>query len=443
MRFKELFDKNMLPLWDKIESIKEFAVLENTPQSNIWHLEGNVLNHLKLVTEVMEEELFKMNVDKYSNYYLIMMSAALCHDLGKATSTKWDKEKNDYVCNHHGQAGENITRMLFYDEKFIIRELVCYMVRWHMNLHHILDDEEKVDEKLINMAHGWVSIQDMLLLNKCDSLGSQNDIETREFLENRWDIIKERAEKLDVFDMVYDDYNTKHICENLNTALNASNPIAPFSFMTLNWRDVRKSCSNILRHTPINWKTNNIEILNQFTVFMMVGIPGSGKDTIIQKYLEGIPTVCRDDIRTEIGIQGEKPMGNKEQEKKVTQIFEERMLEYCKQGKSFVINNTNLKKQYRNRFLDIIKPYKPVVIYIYVEAPSIVDNFARRAGQIDKDIIRRMASNFDFPYPTEYTTLWLDIQGEPQFTEIYGNAMMSHIIRDIMQIRKKKDEQEH
>ena len=176
---------------------------------------------------------------------------------------------------------------------------------------------------------------------------------------------------------------------------------------------------------------------------MMVGIPGSGKDTIIQKYLEGIPTVCRDDIRTEIGIQGEKPMGNKEQEKKVTQIFEERMLEYCKQGKSFVINNTNLKKQYRNRFLDIIKPYKPVVIYIYVEAPSIVDNFTRRTGQIDKDIIHRMASNFDFPYPTEYTTLWLDIQGEPQFTEIYGNAMTSHIIRDIMQPRKKKDEQEH
>ena len=443
MKFVELFDNDMKPKWDIIENIPQFAALKTTKQSNTWHLEGDALRHTQLVVENMQRELDEQNIDNHSAYYLIMMSAALCHDLGKATSTKWDKEKNDYVCNHHGQAGENITRMLFYDEKFIIRELVCYMVRWHMNLHHILDDEEKVDEKLINMAHGWVSIQDMLLLNKCDSLGSQNDIETREFLENRWDTIKERAEKLDVFDMVYDDYNTKHICENLNTALNASNPIAPFSFMTLNWRDVRESCSNILRHTPINWKTNNIKILNLFTVFMMIGIPGSGKDTIIQKYLNDIPTVCRDDIRTEIGIQGEKPMGNKEQEKKVTQIFEERMLEYCKQGKSFVINNTNLKKQYRNRFLDIIKPYKPVVIYIYVEAPSIVDNFARRAGQIDQDIIRRMASNFDFPYPTEYTTLWLDIQGEPQFTEIYGNAMMSHIIRDIMQIRKKKDEQEH
>lgn len=408
MKFVELFDNDMKPKWDIIENIPQFAALKTTKQSNTWHKEGDAFRHTRLVVENMQRELDEQNIDNHSAYYLVMMSAALCHDLGKATSTKWDKEKNDYVCNHHGQAGENITRMLFYDEKFIIRELVCYMVRWHMNLHHILDDEEKVDEKLINMAHG-----------------------------------KERAEKLDVFDMVYDDYNTKHICENMNTALNASNPIAPFSFMTLNWRDVRESCSNILRHTPINWKTNNIKILNQFTVFMMVGIPGSGKDTIIQKYLNDIPTVCRDDIRTEIGIQGEKPMGNKEQEKKVTQIFEERMLEYCKQGKSFVINNTNLKKQYRNRFLDIIKPYKPVVIYIYVEAPSIVDNFARRDGQIDKDIIRRMASNFDFPYPTEYTTLWLDIQGEPQFTEIYGNAMMSHIIRDIMQIRKKKDEQEH
>ena len=428
MRFKELFDKNMIPLWDKIEAIKEFAVLKDTPQSNIWHLEGNTLNHTKRVVEVMEEELFKMNVDKDSKYYLIMMSAALCHDLGKATTTKWDKEKNDWACSHHGEAGENITRLLFYEDDFILRELVCYMVRWHMNLHHILD-KDNVDEALARMAQGWVSIKDMLILNKCDSLGSKNDYETPEFLENRWNTIKEKAEKLDIFEMNWYDYRCREICQEQT--------IKADLLLPLNWRNVKKMARNILKQTvnkgnKPDWKSD-IDKNEFFTVYMMVGLPGSGKDTLIKEYLNGIPTICRDDIRTEIGIKGEKPQGNKEQENQVTQIFEERMIENCKKKQSFVIDNTNLKKQYRKRFLDIIKPYEPKVIYIYVEAPSLQDNYKRREGQIKPEIIKRMASNFDFPLPSESDYFFLDIQRKEDWQSKYGNVIHSELIDDYME----------
>lgn len=427
MRFRELFDKNMIPLWDKIETIKEFAVLKDTPQSTVWHLEGNTWIHTRRTVEAMEEELFKMNVGKDSKYYLIMMSAALCHDLGKATTTKWDKEKNDWACSHHGEAGENITRLLFYEDDFILRELVCYMVRWHMNLHHILD-KDNVDEALNRMAQGWVSIKDMLILNKCDSLGSKNDIETYEFLENRWNTIKEKAEKIDIFDMNCYDYQCREICREQNRKYNLLLP--------LNWRIVRNAARNISIQTinegnKPDWKSN-IDKNDFFTVYMMIGLPGSGKDTLIKEYLNGIPTICRDDIRTEIGIKGEKPQGNKEQENQVTQIFEERMIENCKKKQSFVINNTNLKKQYRKRFLEIIKPYKPKVIYIYAEAPSLEDNYKRREGQIKPGIIKRMASNFDFPLPSEFDYFFLDIQRKEDWQNKYGNIIYSELIDDYM-----------
>lgn len=437
MRFVELFDKDMNPKWDVIENIPQFKVLKTTKQSNTWHKEGDAFRHVQLVTENMKRELDEKGIETNTIYYLVMMSTALCHDLGKATTTKWDKEKNDYVCNHHGQAGEHITRMLFYDEMFIIRELVCYMVRWHMNLHHILDDKEKIDEKLANMSLGWMSIKDMLLLNKCDSLGSKNDLETKEILEKRWNTIKERAEKLELFDMVYDDYMLKIVCNNMRD---------PFELITdfPSWRQVRDQTDQLCWQLRSNWKKDKIideNNKNEFIVFMMIGIPGSGKDTIIQKYLTNIPTICRDDIRTEIGIEGEKPMGNKEQEKRVTQIFEERMLEYCKQQQSFVINNTNLKKQYRKHFLEIMKPYKPKVIYIYVEAPSLEDNFKRREGQIKPEIIRNMLSNFDFPCSTEYDALWLDLQGDTHNMTYYSNVMMSYIIRSYLNAKFKISEE--
>lgn len=413
MKFRELFDNNMKPLWVKIETIKEFAILKDTPQSTVWHKEGNAFIHTKNVTEVMEEELFKMNVDKDSKYYLIMMSAALCHDLGKATTTKWDKEKNDWACSHHGEAGENITRLLFYEDDFILRELVCYMVRWHMNLHHILD-KDKVNEALIKMAQGWVSIKDMLILNKCDSLGSKNDVETYEFLENRWNTIKKKAEDLGIYQYVYDDFRFSY-----NQTISLSS-------------DIVKS----LKDVKLNWKLRKLfhnDDTYFLTVYEMIGLPGSGKDTIIKEYFNDLPTVCRDDIRTEIGIKGYKPQGTKEQEYEVTKIFEERMIKYCKEKQSFVINNTNLKRKYRKRFLEIMKPYNPIIIYVYVEAPTIEDNIKRRKGQIKHEIIKRMASNFDFPLPSEFNYFFLDIQRKEYWQEKYGNVMRSKLIGDYME----------
>lgn len=355
MKFTELFDSEMNPRWDYIESINEFKKLKDTKQNTVWHHE-NAFEHTKNVTTEMKKYLDSNNINKVSRYYLIMMCAALCHDLGKANTTSWDKETQNWHCRNHGSESEKITRKLFYDNDFVIRETICYMVRWHMVLHHILDNELEICDKMDFLSKGLVSVRNMLILNKCDSLGSVNDIETKEILNERWNRIEKIAKDMDCFDTVFTDYEDE-------------NPIA-----------------------------------HDINVYMLIGLPGSGKNWLIEHdaLLSALPSISRDDIRTEIGITGEKPMGTKEQEKKVSEIFNNRMIEYTDNKQGFIINNTNLKTVYRKQFATLLKHHKTKMRYVYVETDSLDTNYERRRGQMPLDVIDRMSSNIEFPHPTEW-----------------------------------------
>ena len=71
-----------------------------TEQNSEWHQEGNVAVHTQLVTEAMANYLDERAFNKESEYYLLMMAAAICHDIGKVTTTKFN-EKTNHVnfCN--------------------------------------------------------------------------------------------------------------------------------------------------------------------------------------------------------------------------------------------------------------------------------------------------------------------------------------------------------
>lgn len=92
MKFRDIINDQGV-MWDKVCKIPEFAALEKTPQSKRWHQEGNVLIHTKLVVMNMLRELQGMADISDKPYRLIMIASALCHDLGKAVTTRWDDEK--------------------------------------------------------------------------------------------------------------------------------------------------------------------------------------------------------------------------------------------------------------------------------------------------------------------------------------------------------------
>lgn len=80
----------------------ELAALESTPQDPEWHPEGNVWTHTKLVVDAAAGISFKQNLS--DEEHLVLLLAALCHDLGKpGTTTK--NETGRVISHQHAEKG--------------------------------------------------------------------------------------------------------------------------------------------------------------------------------------------------------------------------------------------------------------------------------------------------------------------------------------------------
>lgn len=368
MKFKDLFNEVWSVNWDFLLTISPFSKMVNLEQNKEWHKE-DCWTHTQLVTQAMEKLLNRNLIERGSENWVMCMSAALCHDLGKVDTTKWSEEKNDWTTKNHGVVGERITRNLFYDEDIVLREKVCYMVHHHMTLHHVYDKPEETNKRLIKLSHGIVEMRFMILLNIADSLSSINDIETED----------------DIFDKemkLTNDVSTLRCYQK------------PYSFIDK---------SQLIRDF-IDYNGEVINNTNDFCVYILCGFPGCGKSTYYKEFLVDKPIISRDIIRGELGINGatttndKKVVGTREEEDKVSEIFNKKMIEYCENKESFVLDNTNLKYQYRKDYLLKIMKYNPKVKIIYVEAPNYIkDCIERRKGEIPKKVYDRMENNFDFP----------------------------------------------
>lgn len=381
MKIKDIFTPDYKIDFDVVkQNIPEFNNLEYTQQPKDWHAEGNAYIHtMKVVDEMynMLNETCAKNEIGYDGY-MLMVAAALFHDIGKPSCTKFSKEKGDFTSRNHQYAGERIVRRVFYDEDWILREKLCWLVRKHMAPYYILGGNDPARE-IKALSWGPVTNDMLFSLNLCDSWGSisekENRLETAERVGKLVDIAKSLG-------CMYSPYELKR-SERFAYGMQLSD----------------KTKELLDNESP------------KFTVFVMVGLPGSGKDTWIKSELPAdITVLCRDDIRTEIGIEGEKPQGTEEQEDEVTRILNERLVKCCEEKRQCVVNNTNISKKRRVEILNIIMPYNPNVVFVYVEAPTLADNFERRHNQVGKKVIKRMFHNFEFPEFWEYDTLLVSQQ---------------------------------
>ena len=148
-------------------------------------------------------------------------------------------------------------------------------------------------------------------------------------------------------------------------------------------------------------------------VMLYIGLPGAGKDTLIEKTKgDDDVVVCRDDIRAELGFckPGEKVVLSNFEEKQVSDVFNERILKAAENGKNIIINNINLKRKYRDGYKQLLSKYKYEWVYCYVEAPTLADNISRRDGQIAPDIFKDMIEKFDWPSISEYDLITVEKQ---------------------------------
>lgn len=138
--------------------------LNNIPQEKKFHPEGNVWNHTKMVIDLADK------IKNFSNNEKVFMWAALLHDIGKITTTKFIKGR--YRSYNHDTEGAKIVFELIknYEEDSFAKE-VSEIVRFHMHHIYILKNLPFSNIKALMESKNF---DDIILLFICDKLGRGN-----------------------------------------------------------------------------------------------------------------------------------------------------------------------------------------------------------------------------------------------------------------------------
>lgn len=170
--FRILEQANALNSW-----FKELAALRKAPQNPMYHPEGDAFEHTMMVLDSAAEIRERMQDP------LAFMLAALCHDLGKANTTR-KNEKGNWASIGHENTGvplcENMLSRLLFPKSVIayarnmcklhMRVHTCYYGKARISRTNVLFDESISPEEL-----GWLVV--------CDSRGTgkpRSDADTEE-----------------------------------------------------------------------------------------------------------------------------------------------------------------------------------------------------------------------------------------------------------------------
>jgi putative nucleotidyltransferase with HDIG domain len=334
-------------------------------QDSGWHAEGDVWTHTTMV--VAELERLPEWPDLGQSDRARLTFAALFHDVGKPSTTRPDPETGRTRSPKHAIVGMEIARRVLRDLGcgLLVREEICNLVRYHGRPAHLL---EKADPALELISLSWLVNHRLLyLLALADTRGRQTaDMARPEDNLGLWKLV---AEENGCFDR-------------------------PFAFANDQARFLfYEGKLSSLHYTPHEDE--------RCTVTMMSGLPGSGKDTWLERHRPDLPVVSLDDLRSDLGVEPSDDQGE------VIQLARERCREHLRMGRHFAFNATNTIRQTRKRWIDLFVDYGARIELVYLEPslPVIFERNARRPRPVPRRAIERLVERLEPPTQTEAHSL--------------------------------------
>lgn len=138
----------------------------------------------------------------------------------------------------------------------------------------------------------------------------------------------------------------------------------------------------------------------------MSGLPGTGKDTWIDKNLAELPMISLDDIRREHHISPKAEQGY------VANIAREQAKEYLRKHQPFVWNATNITSQMRESLVSLFETYKARVRIVYLETTwrNQYERNNQRESAVPNNVVESMLGKLVPPEAHEARlTEWIPI----------------------------------
>ncbi len=330
-------------------------------QDPLWHAEGDVWTHTRLVLGELERLEDWSSFDRESQLKLIF--TALFHDAGKPATTVTDPATGRTRSPKHALVGMGIGRGVLRELgcDLTFREDVANLVRYHGRPPYLLEKPDPAHE-VISLS--WVVSHHLLYsFALADGRGRETSEATRPVEELQfWRMLAEENECLD-------------------KPYRFANDHARFLFY-------RDSLSSLHYEPREDYRC---------TVTLMSGLPGSGKDTWLAEHRPDLPVVSLDDIRTTLDVE---PTGDQGE---VIQAARERCREHLRAGRDFAFNATNTIRQTRKRWIDLFANYGARVEVVYLEPPlaRIYQQNEQRSKRVPRHVIDRLVSRLEPPTRTE------------------------------------------
>ena len=115
------------PDWNVLESFDWVELMKKCPQDVIYHAEGDVWTHTRMVVHELLEDTDYQRLDDNAQYILFI--SALLHDIAKPICTF--EENGRITSPKHAAIGEKVVREMLWNTDFEIREIIASLVRLH------------------------------------------------------------------------------------------------------------------------------------------------------------------------------------------------------------------------------------------------------------------------------------------------------------------------
>ncbi|MGH2508341.1 MAG: AAA family ATPase [Ktedonobacteraceae bacterium] len=354
------------PDWPALQ--KRFSWLRamaGVPQNPMYHAEGDVLIHTRLVTENMLS-LAEWHKQAPTDQH-VLYAAALLHDVGKPACTLIE-EDGRITSRGHAKKGEKMGRSLLWlgtelptPAPFTQREQIARLVRLHGLPLQFLDKPDPIRAVIAASQHA--RLDQVALLAEADVRGR---------------ICADQQELLDRV-ALFREFCQEQACYTAPRVFTSA--LSRFTYL------------HSERGDP------NYEPYDEARceVIVLAGLPGAGKDTWIRTNLPDWPVISLDTLRQELGIRPTDDQGY------LIQLARERARQYLRQRRSFVWNATNVIHMVRRRILDLALAYHARTRLIYLDAPfaDILNRNRSRKECVPEQVIYRILGNLEMPDMSE------------------------------------------